>query len=128
MHSLHPGSISTDLFRHVEGNRDGSSNAAARGKDMLRSFVDWAFLLTADDGAKTQLYVATMPEAQIGDATVAKHWRPIAMETFALPPAGSEKLQDELWDFSEAILADFETKAAPPTKQSLHHGASNVLQ
>lgn len=124
VHSVHPGTVSTDLFRHTLGSSEPQARSA------LRFALDRAFLLTADDGAKTQLYAATMPEAQAGDPTRAKHWRPIAVQTFAFPPAGSVGLQDRLWAFSDAVLADFEAGLAPPVAgdpTGLHRGAATVL-
>ena len=54
--SLHPGSVRTELSRHVEGDLQKSLSA---GFMSFLELLATPFLLNSDDGALTQLYVAT---------------------------------------------------------------------
>ena len=59
--SLHPGSIRTELSRHVE--EDLKKSLSARFMSFLEVLVT-PFLMNSDDGALTQLYVATAHELE----------------------------------------------------------------
>lgn len=49
MNSNHPGGVKTDLYRHMGG--------------FLTAILN-RFLITPEDGALTQLYLATSPEVE----------------------------------------------------------------
>ncbi len=91
--SLHPGSIRTELTRHLEGGLS----------DWVRSVIAVLaspFLMTADDGALTQLYLATSPEVA---GVTGEYYTPTATKGRASEYGRNETLAKLLWDESERL-------------------------
>ena len=93
--SLHPGTVVTDLFRNIPI------------PEYIRPFftqLTRVALMDPDDGAKTQVYVATAPEIE---SVTGAYFQPMAK--LAKPSALSQNvtLQKELWDYSEEAVKEF---------------------
>jgi len=102
VNALHPGAIATDLGRHLEKKLPES------GKKVLKAVVDTLLSMTPDQGALTQLYVATMPAG----AQTGLYFRPVGRTETPSELVFNETLRKQLWDTSEGFIADFEAKAA----------------
>jgi NAD(P)-dependent dehydrogenase (short-subunit alcohol dehydrogenase family) len=90
-HSLHPGSVRTNFG--AEGDTHGANARFIRLGDP--------FAITAEEGARTSIHVASSPEA---GATSGLYWsrsRPARPAPWALRP-GQE---DQLWAVSDRMLA-----------------------
>ncbi|GAB5587331.1 hypothetical protein Unana1_02231 [Umbelopsis nana] len=85
----HPGSVSTDLMRHV-------------GNPFTDIISRWYFI-SPEDGAVTQLYLGTSPEIEEKNIK-AKYFIPYGQEYTPLKAATTEENQTELWEFTEKIL------------------------
>lgn len=90
--SLHPGSITTDLVRHVQ-NKDIFS-------PYLLSIIK-LISMDADQGALNQLYVATSPNL---DGVTGKYFMPVGKVTSPNPLASDITLQTKLWKKSEELI------------------------
>jgi NAD(P)-dependent dehydrogenase (short-subunit alcohol dehydrogenase family) len=91
--SLHPGSIRTELTRHVE--KSMSDMAVAIGEVLTVPF-----LMNPDDGALTQLYVATAPELA---GVSGEYFTPTAAKGRATARGRNATLAKLLWEESERL-------------------------
>ena len=91
--SLHPGSIRTELTRHIEKSMAASVLAVG---EMLSTPI----LMNADDGALTQLYVATAPELA---GVSGEYFTPTATKGLAAPRGRDVALAKLLWEESERL-------------------------
>ena len=85
----HPGVVRTELMRHT-------------GNPIFRAIVH-SMSIEAEDGAITQMYLATSPEVEEKDIH-GKYYVPYAVEATPQSHATSQANQTELWDFTEKIL------------------------
>ncbi|KAF0718542.1 Aste57867_1644 [Aphanomyces stellatus] len=86
---VHPGLVSTDLGRHTSR--------------LLLWVVSW-FMSSADDGAKTQLYVATSPDV-IQHNWHGKYFEPTAKLSETNAQGQDEQVGKTLWEFTEKLIA-----------------------
>lgn len=90
VNSNHPGSINTDLMRHT----------LEFAKPLLS-----LFFLSPEDGAVTQMYLATSPEVEEKDIR-AKYYIPFAVPKVPSLDARDPELAKELWRFTENLLKE----------------------
>jgi NAD(P)-dependent dehydrogenase (short-subunit alcohol dehydrogenase family) len=99
VNSVHPGFVDTELTR---------GPVASYGV-LFSPFIKLAkilFALSPQQGALTQLYVATSPDIE-SKSICNKYFVPIAMEEkTSIPLAESDELADKLWDFTEKLVND----------------------
>ena len=100
--SLHPGSIKTELSRHIMNNL-GSYELILAPLIYLAELA----LMDADMGSLTQLYVATSPKLK---GVTGKYFSPIAVESKTSTQAHNLKLQKNLWDVSEILISEIDLK------------------
>ncbi|OAQ32838.1 NAD(P)-binding protein [Linnemannia elongata AG-77] len=74
-------------------------------KEWFDCIVKNAVTLTAERAALTQLYLATSPEIEERDVR-GKYFIPVANEIEPAALARNERLQEELWAFSEDIVRE----------------------
>jgi NAD(P)-dependent dehydrogenase (short-subunit alcohol dehydrogenase family) len=86
----HPGGVKTDLYRHL-----GS---------WTTSFFN-LFLITPEDGALTQLYLATSPEVEEKDVK-GQYYVPFGVADKPRGVAASEDGPAALWEFTEKLLKE----------------------
>lgn len=98
---------------HVNAGHPGAVNTAIWDKLLLPSFVDFAvnkirkkIMWTSEEGALTLLYLGAATEELRDKHVTGKYFQPQTKEVVN-PLALDEKLQDELWRFSEELVADF---------------------
>lgn len=102
--ALHPGGIATELPRYVLP-KEGDHSVRAR----LSRFLSTTFLsvfLQPPEGALTSLYLATSPEVEAQNIR-GKYFHPIAIETKMPAFAEREELQNDLWRFTEELIAKY---------------------
>ncbi|KAG2186163.1 hypothetical protein INT43_002601 [Umbelopsis isabellina] len=87
----HPGAVSTELTRHNES--------------MTMSVMRRLFFIAPEDGAKTQLYLATSPEIEKKNIK-GKYFVPYGDESVPNKHAASQENQTKLWDFTENLLKE----------------------
>lgn len=90
VNSLHPGVINTDLYRHFPG---------------FLSAIMRFFFLSADDGAKTQLFAAAAEDI-VKNNWKGKYFEPIAKLTTTTKLGEDMELAKKLWDFTENLLKE----------------------
>ena len=104
-YSLHPGVIRTELGRYMEGEMFVSFKGKGWMEDLAKAFADALFSLptfNAQDGALTQLHVATAPAEDLVNGGL---YHPIGSHVTPLHPQGSNKdLQRRLFAETEAII------------------------
>jgi retinol dehydrogenase 12 len=88
VNSCHPGTVNSDLMRH--------------SSSFLSSIIK-AGLISTEDGAITQMYLATSPEVEEKDLR-GQYYVPFAVPGSVGRHASSQENQTKLWDFSEKIL------------------------
>ncbi|CAG8530322.1 3903_t:CDS:2 [Gigaspora rosea] len=95
--SLHPGIIKTELTRGV----------VADWGSWIKPFVyiSTFFMITADDGALTQLYCATSPEIEEKNFR-GKYFVPYGEVSEPIAQGKDEELAKKLWDFSENLIKE----------------------
>lgn len=91
--SLHPGGIRSDLSRHI-----------VSPKSILSYFYNWIMIPT-EDGALTQLYLATSPKVEEKNIK-GKYYVPYASPALPLGVAASKDAPLELWNFTENLLKE----------------------
>ena len=107
--ALHPGSIATDLGRHI------ATTYGAKSQTLLKTVTDafhnlflasfnFAVSMTAEDGALNQLYVATSPDASHFNG---KYFHPVGRLTEPSVHCKNHTLSKLLWDVSEELVKDF---------------------
>jgi retinol dehydrogenase-12 len=94
--SLHPGTISTDLTRHAVAL--GESWGLKPIIPTVKGLLEAATFMTADDGALTQLYVATSPKAK---GVTGKYFVPVGIERPPSKAGRDEVAAARLWELSE---------------------------
>ncbi|KAG8460793.1 hypothetical protein KFE25_010848 [Diacronema lutheri] len=104
-YSCHPGIIKTELGRHMNEQMQAEAAAAGSVATAVTAFFSWLFeaaLLSAADGALTQLYLSTSPELPFNGG----YYIPIAnVAEPKHPQARNLTLQRLLWEQSEATVA-----------------------
>ncbi|KAI7906118.1 NAD(P)-binding protein [Cokeromyces recurvatus] len=90
----HPGAVKTDLYRHL----------TRIDEKTFVSFIN-LFLITPEDGAITQLYLATSPEVEQKDIK-GHYYVPYASPNKPYGVAASKDAPKELWDFTEKLLKE----------------------
>ncbi|CAO3695208.1 unnamed protein product [Rhizopus stolonifer] len=90
----HPGSVSSDLFRHVY-NSEG----------VIMGWLHRLLFISTEDGALTQLYLATSPEVEEKDVK-GQYYVPIAVPSQPKAIAMSEETALELWNFTEKLIKE----------------------
>ncbi|KAH8551821.1 hypothetical protein BGW37DRAFT_455754 [Umbelopsis sp. PMI_123] len=88
VNSNHPGIVRTELVRH---------------NGPVANFFIRAMSMNAEDGAITQMYLATSPEVEQKDIR-GQYYIPYASPSKPLSFATSQENQTTLWDFTEKIL------------------------
>ncbi|KAL7314099.1 hypothetical protein PS15m_007754 [Mucor circinelloides] len=86
----HPGGVKTDLYRHTSS--------------ILNFFVN-KFLITPEDGALTQLYLATSPDVE-QKPIKGEYYVPFANAAKPQGVAASEDGPLKLWEFTENLLKE----------------------
>ena len=92
----HPGSVDTGIWM---------KNAIVIPSfvlDYLRKYTMW----TEEDGALTQLYLGVATKELMEKDIRGKYFHPQAQEVVN-PLSLDEKLQKDVWDFSEELVSDF---------------------
>jgi retinol dehydrogenase-12 len=97
VNAVHPGSITTNLTRHVEG-------VYGQIVDYFTKLVFPLIALNSEEGAVTQLYVATSPEIE-KKGIHGKYFVPMARMKDVSTIGSNVTAQKELWDFTEKLLA-----------------------
>jgi NAD(P)-dependent dehydrogenase (short-subunit alcohol dehydrogenase family) len=110
--SLHPGAIQTDLLRHVETalSSAGTYVGSETLSQLLLAIKDIGLNLvamTADQGAYTQLLVATSPELQ---KVSGKYFIPVGKQTLPSLHGQSGRLGRRLWKESAIITAKWKAE------------------
>ncbi|KAG0016327.1 hypothetical protein BGZ82_001129 [Podila clonocystis] len=98
INSIHPGVVDTRMARSAMEKQD----------DELATFfakIPKDALLTPDDGALTQLYVATSPDVVKSDIR-GRFFIPIGEEESLNSGALDVDLQENLWEYSEKIVKE----------------------
>jgi NAD(P)-dependent dehydrogenase (short-subunit alcohol dehydrogenase family) len=98
--AVHPGVVVTDSARHVERELQ-KDPVMPYVLPFLKSLFN-IFAMNADDGALTQLYVATSPKLK---GVTGKYYVPIATEGDPAPIAKNLTLQERLWEESEKLIS-----------------------
>ncbi|KAG0337693.1 Retinol dehydrogenase 14 [Podila horticola] len=98
VNSIHPGLVDTRMSRTAMESKD---------EESIALFADFPkeSALTPDDGALTQLYVATSPDVVKGDVR-GRYFVPIAQEESLGSEALDVDLQEKLWEYSEKIVKE----------------------
>jgi retinol dehydrogenase-12 len=91
VNSNHPGAVNTELQRHVDG--------------ILMRTMGSLFFIAPEDGARTQLYLATSPEIE-KNSIKGKYFVPYGDEAQPNKHATSQENQTKLWDFTENLLKE----------------------
>ncbi|KAI8985828.1 hypothetical protein BDB01DRAFT_842715 [Pilobolus umbonatus] len=96
----HPGVVKSELGRYIPFR-------------FARAVTDW-YGMSTEDGALTQLYLATSPEVEEKEIT-GKYYIPYGQPSSPRGPAASDKGPEELWTFTENLLREKvpEYKGAP---------------
>ncbi|KAG1457017.1 hypothetical protein G6F46_007152 [Rhizopus delemar] len=89
----HPGIVRTQLFRHVY--------SIGSIMDRIRDF----FSISAEDGALTQLYLATSPEIEEKNIK-GQYYVPLGAPSTPKGIAASDEHLLELWDFTENLIKE----------------------
>ncbi|KAG0013836.1 Retinol dehydrogenase 14 [Podila clonocystis] len=100
VNSIHPGNVDTRMARTAMAKQDVDEEIAA-----IFSRTPKASILTPDDGALTQLYVATSPDVVKSDIR-GRFFVPIADEESLNSQALDVSLQEKLWEYSEKVVKE----------------------
>ena len=92
----HPGFVSTAMT-------DPDKRPFGKVGKAIFGLVVKAFAVTPDQGALTQLYLATSPEIE-NKAVTGRYFVPIAHEIQPSKYGRDEHLQEELWSWSEEMV------------------------
>ncbi|CAK4696622.1 hypothetical protein LEN26_014796 [Aphanomyces euteiches] len=90
VNTLHPGVVRTELVRHTSS--------------VLRWIFGW-IQISADDGAKTQLYVATSDDI-VKNNWHGKYFEPIAKLSETNAKGQNADEAKKLWAFTEALIKE----------------------
>ena len=94
--AIHPGLVDTNLGRYMRGDKEGTSKKPDR---PLRKGMK-----TADQGAATQVYVATNPSLANVSGYYFGDCNP---EELKGPYATDQVLAEQLWDVSAELVQDY---------------------
>jgi len=98
VNSCHPGGIKTNLGRHLE------ADMSERVLTFMKSFQDYV-MMTPNQGALTQLYLATSPEIEEKEIR-GQYFYPQA-RLIQPPKFATEAAEEELWALSEKVVAPY---------------------
>ncbi|KFH72021.1 hypothetical protein MVEG_02314 [Podila verticillata NRRL 6337] len=98
VNSIHPGLVDTRMSRVTRDHMDDETRA-------LFAKLPSPSPLTQDDGALTQLYVATSPDIVKNDIR-GRFFIPIAVEEGLNSKALDVDLQEQLWAYSEKVVKE----------------------
>ncbi|KAI9232364.1 MAG: hypothetical protein BYD32DRAFT_428596 [Podila humilis] len=98
VNSIHPGFVDTRMSRAAISSSDEDTKA------LFAKYPNEPFL-TPDQGALTQLYVATSPDIVKNDIR-GRFFVPIAVEQGLNSKALDVDLQEQLWAYSEKIVKE----------------------
>ncbi|KAG0029536.1 hypothetical protein BGZ81_003643 [Podila clonocystis] len=98
VNSLHPGLVDTGMARKVIDNMTEETAALMKGTDLPTS-------ITPDEGALTQLYLATSPDVVKKDIR-GRFFVPTAEEQELNGDALDVELQEKLWEYSEKVVKE----------------------
>ncbi|KAI8883970.1 NAD(P)-binding protein [Backusella circina FSU 941] len=90
----HPGVVRSELTRHLIST-----------SSIFTKVYNTVFTITTEDGAVTQLYLATSPEVE-EKKHKGKYFIPYATLRKSYGVSASEDAPKELWDFTEKLLAE----------------------
>ncbi|KAF9906126.1 hypothetical protein EC991_000922 [Linnemannia zychae] len=106
----HPGYIPPEEIRPPARDIDGSGQDEARSSTLVSKVMDgWKdwfsrqLGISVEKGVLTQLYLATSPEIENKRISGRYFW-PVALELQPSSYALDEKLQEELWAYSEKFV------------------------
>ncbi|KAJ1636818.1 hypothetical protein T492DRAFT_956407 [Pavlovales sp. CCMP2436] len=104
-YACHPGIIKTELSRYLAGQMATEAAAAGKAVELANAFamqlMDFA-LMTASDGALTQLYLATSAQLPVNGG----YYVPMAMKAEPIhPQASNATLQKLFWEKSKAAIS-----------------------
>ncbi|KAI8329446.1 hypothetical protein BC941DRAFT_197382 [Chlamydoabsidia padenii] len=88
----HPGVVRSDLTRHMMGG-------------LMTKIYDNLMTITTEDGALTQLYLATSPEIETNKVK-GQYYVPYGEVGYVSGLASSDANAKELWDFTEKLLIE----------------------
>lgn len=91
--TLHPGGVRSELSRHI-----------VSPSSIFESIYNW-FLIPTEDGALTQLYLATSPEVEEKNIK-GQYYVPYASPSSPCGVAASNDAPLELWNFTENLLKE----------------------
>ncbi|GAA5836069.1 hypothetical protein JCM9279_002184 [Rhodotorula babjevae] len=100
VNTLHPGNINTSLMR-------GPVASYGFFGKIVKATTS-RFLMTPDDGAKTQIYLAASPEVDEKDYR-GKYFIPIATPATPTAYAQDRELAEQLWRLSEDLVKQLST-------------------
>eukprot|EP00928_Gymnodinium_smaydae_P050758 TRINITY_DN34321_c0_g1_i1.p1 TRINITY_DN34321_c0_g1~~TRINITY_DN34321_c0_g1_i1.p1 ORF type:complete len:354 (-),score=48.61 TRINITY_DN34321_c0_g1_i1:39-1100(-) len=103
VNSCHPGGIQTNLGRHIEANL--LKKIGDLFTQAFSFYVNNFVLMTASQGAVTQLYLATSPDIETQNIR-GKYYYPQA-RPMAPPASANREKEDELWEVSKKLIAGF---------------------
>jgi len=98
VNACHPGAVDTFLWDKGEA----MPSFVVDFVNYLRKNVMW----TAEEGALTQLYLGVATDELVAKNIRGKYYHPQAQEVVN-PLSLDEKLQKELWEFSDTLVAKF---------------------
>ncbi|KAG0275390.1 hypothetical protein BGZ96_003821, partial [Linnemannia gamsii] len=94
----HPGLVATEIGR---SSKDMMGTVGDKAGQILNAVMGYS----AEEGALTQLYLATSPEIENRDVR-GRYFIPIANEIQPSMYARDEELQERLWTFSENLVRE----------------------
>lgn len=90
VNSNHPGDVKTDIYRH---------------SNPFFAFVLPLFCMNVQDGALTQLYLATSPEIEENNIN-GQYYAPFGVPYKPGGAASSKEEGSKLWEFTESLLKE----------------------
>mmetsp|Transcript_24181 Transcript_24181/g.36018 ORF Transcript_24181/g.36018 Transcript_24181/m.36018 type:complete len:378 (+) Transcript_24181:131-1264(+) len=100
VNACHPGAV--DTFIWEKGDMEYLPSFVVKFVNYLRRNVMW----TTEEGALTQLFLGVATDKLVSDNIRGKFYHPQAQEVVN-PLSLDEKLQKDLWEFSDALVAKF---------------------
>lgn len=107
--SLHPGGITSGLQRYIVDAYSGTEESLfrtvlSRVHALSSAIASLCVLMTPEDGALTQLYVASAPELA---GVSGKYFVPVTRTSTPSHHVLNETLREKLWDWSEKKVAKY---------------------
>ena len=94
-YSLHPGTVRTDIFRHL------APASALWALETLFAPLLWLVTKSPLEGAQTQLFLATAPHSDLGNGA---YYEDCAVSARVNPLAADAGLAQALWRKSDALV------------------------